>query len=227
MEEAGGGQAVRVLVVESNPGAAQDLMSDLRRHSYTAFTVPTGEEALKSHCCADLILLDLDLPDLDGLELCRGIRAMRDIPIIAVTGRGSELDLVLGLKSGADDYVVKPYRKAELLARMEALLRRALPKEEPKSVIAHGPLELDAQAREVRLGGQPVDVTRKEFDLLFVLASKPGTVLSRRELLAEVWNDTWSHRGRTIDTHVSSLRGKLGEGWIVTVRGIGFRFGHS
>ncbi|MER8097938.1 response regulator transcription factor [Streptomyces goshikiensis] len=218
--------ALRVLVVENEARAADTLVVGLRRHGYLAESVATGALALQAHGDADLILLDLDLPDLDGLEVCRAIRAVGDTPLIAVTARGSELDRVLGLQAGADDYLVKPYGFRELLARMEAVMRRARPRPQAGRVITHGPLRIDAGTREVLLAGRPVELTRKEFDLLHLLASQPEAVISRRQLMTQVWDDTWSHRGRTIDTHVSSLRGKLGaSGWIVTVRGVGFRLG--
>ncbi|MCY0920587.1 response regulator transcription factor [Streptomyces sp. H27-G5] len=218
---------LRLLVVENEPRAADALVQGLLRQGYLAESVATGGEALQSHPKVDLVLLDLDLPDLDGLEVCRGIRAVSDTPIIAVTARGSELDRVLGLQAGSDDYMVKPYGFRELLARIEAVMRRARPRQSAARAIDHGPLHIDATTRETTLHGRPVDLTLKEFDLLHALASQPGAVLSRRQLMTQVWEDAWSHRGRTIDTHVSSLRGKLGSSnWIITVRGVGFRLGH-
>ncbi|MDX3456250.1 response regulator transcription factor [Streptomyces sp. ME02-8801-2C] len=221
--------ALRVLVVESETQAADALVQELRRHGHLARSVPTAALALQAHPSVDLVLLDLDLPDLDGLEVCRRIRAVGDVPIITVTTRGAELDRVLGLQAGSDDYVVKPYGFRELLARMEAVMRRARPRPAStrQQVITYGPLRIDTRIRELLLEGRRVDLTPKEFDLLHLLASQPDTTLSRRQLMSQVWDDDWSHRGRTIDTHVSSLRGKLGSSnWIVTVRGVGFRLGH-
>ncbi|MBT2443402.1 response regulator transcription factor [Streptomyces sp. ISL-36] len=224
---AGERHVLRVLVVENETRAADALVQGLLRQGYRAESVATGGKALQLHHQADLILLDLDLPDLDGLEVCRSVRSVSDTPIIAVTGRGSELDRVLGLQAGADDYMVKPYGFRELLARIEAVMRRARPRQAITRIIDHGPLRIDATTREATLDGRQVDLTRKEFDLLHLLASQPGAVISRRQLMTQVWDDTWSHRGRTIDTHVSSLRGKLGSSnWIITVRGVGFRLGH-
>jgi DNA-binding response OmpR family regulator len=224
----GSRQALRVLVVENDTPAAEDLAQELRRHGYLAKIVTTAGEALQACHGVDMVLLDLDLPDLDGLEVCRRMRAVGDVPIISVTARGAELDCVLGLQAGADDYVVKPYGLRELLARMEAVMRRVRPQPSAAQVITYGPLRIDAGVRELRLEGRRVDLTPKEFDLLYVLASQPGTTLPRRQLLRQVWDDEWSHRGRTIDTHVSSLRSKLGSSrWIVTVRGVGFRLGHE
>lgn len=220
------GQGLRVLVVESDGPAAEELVQELCRHGHQATSVATAAEALQVHHGVDLVLLDLDLPDLDGLEVCRRMRADGGVPIITVTARGAELDRVLGLQAGSDDYVVKPYGLRELLARMEAVMRRARPYR-PAHVITHGPLRIDAGTRELRLEGRRVELTPKEFDLLFLLASQSGATVSRRQLLSQVWDDEWSHRGRTIDTHVSSLRNKLGSSrWIVTVRGVGFRLGH-
>lgn len=216
-------------MVEHDPAAGESLVGSLRRQGYEAACVTTGVDALAEHHWADLVLLDLELPDLDGLEVCRGIRAVGDTPIIAVTARGSALDQVLGLQAGFDDYVVKPYGFRELLARCEAVMRRV--RGTPltfSSTITHGPLHIDRQRRDVLIHGRPVDLTRKEFDLLQILASQPETVFSRRELAARVWDGNCTETSRTIDTHVSSLRAKLGAStWIVTVRGVGFRFGHG
>jgi DNA-binding response OmpR family regulator len=217
----------RVLVVENDPSDAEALAKGLRRHGHEVERAATGDAALRAYRDVDLVLLDLELPDLDGLEVCRHIRAACHVPVIAVTARDSEVDRVLGLQAGADDYIVKPYGFRELMARMEAVMRRAAPAlPEPPKVISHGPLRIDARTREVRLDGRRVEVTRKEFDLLFLLASHPDTVMPRKRLMKEVWGDSWSRR--TVDTHVSSLRGKLGASdWIITVRGVGFRLGRA
>ncbi|MEU0671742.1 response regulator transcription factor [Streptomyces sp. NPDC006172] len=222
--------AVNVLVVENDQHSADALLQGLARHGYATRSATTGAQALHGHREADLILIDLDLPDLDGLEVCRGIRAVSDLPIIAVTARGSELDCVLCLQAGSDDYLVKPYGFRELLARMEAVLRRArVDPAQPAAggVVTHGPLRIDAGARAATLDGRPLDLTRKEFDLLHLLASQPSTVIPRRQIMAQVWDDAWSPHGRTVDTHVGTLRSKLGSSaWIVTVRGVGFRIGN-
>jgi DNA-binding response OmpR family regulator len=219
--------ALRVLVVESEVRAAESLVQGLRRQGYRSDSVATGAKALQTYRGADLILLDLDLPDIDGLEVCRSIRAMSQTPIIALTARDSELDRVLGLQAGADDYMIKPYGFRELVARMEAIMRRIRPQQVLEQVIEHGPLRIDAGTREVLVHSEPVEMTRKEFDLLHLLASQPETVVSRKQLMTQVWDDSWSRPGRTIDTHVSSLRNKLGSStWVITVRGVGFRLGH-
>lgn len=217
---------MRVLVVEDDSVVAESLTRALRRYGYDADSVDTGTRALRTYHRADLVLLDLELPDLDSLEVCRGIRAACDTPIIAVTARGTELDRVLGLQAGLDDCLVEPYGFRELIARIDAVMRRARPQPPAIQTISQGPLQIDFGAREVRLNGQLVVVTRKEFDLLYLLACQPETVVSRKQIMSEVWNTEWTKFSRTIDTHVSSLRKKLGVGtWITTVRGIGFRLG--
>ena len=219
--------AWRVLVVENNVGDMEALARGLRRHGHQVDCVRTGGEALDAYRQADLVLLDLELPDLDGLEVCRQIRSTSDIAVIAVTARGSELELVLGLQAGADDYVVKPYGFRELMARMAAVMRRVRRQsQQPASALVrtHGQLRIDATSREVTVAGRQVDVTRKEFDLLWLLAANPDAVVPRRQIMQQIWNDSWSRR--TVDTHVSSLRNKLGCGeWILTIRGVGFRLG--
>jgi DNA-binding response OmpR family regulator len=212
----------RVLLVEHHAGDADALETGLRRHGHRVSTVGTGGEALQAFDDADLVLIDLDLPDLDGLEVCRSIRSLGDTPVIAVTGRGSELDRVLGLEAGADDYLVKPYGFRELMARIGAVMRRARPQPRGADAIVHGPMRIDASAREVVVDGRSVELTRKEFQLLHLLASRAGSVIPRKQIMVQVWGDAWSRR--TLDTHISTLRSKLGSNdWIVTVRGVGFR----
>ncbi|BDH13446.1 response regulator transcription factor [Streptomyces hygroscopicus] len=213
-----------MLVVESNAGAAESLVHSLRRHGHSTSSVDTGGQAFEAYMHADLVLIDLELPDLDGLEVCRQMRAVSAVPIIVVTARATELDRVLGLQAGADDYLAKPYGLRELLARMDAVMRRAKPQQPPASTLTRGPLCIDARTREVWVDDRLVDTTRKEFDLLYLLASRPGEVIARQQVVQEVWGNSWSRR--TLDTHVSSLRGKLGSSdWIITVRGVGFRLG--
>lgn len=216
--------AWHVLVVDGNARDADSVIRGLRRHGHDVDSVETGVEALRRYPDADLVLIDLELPDLDGVEVCKEIRSVCGVPVIAVTSRSTELDCVLALQAGADDYLVKPYGFRELMARMDAVMRRSRPQALLPQSISRGRLRIDFGTREVYLDGRLVEVTRKEFDLLYHLASHPDTVVSRKELMQRVWGDTWSRR--TVDTHVSSLRGKLGATeWIITVRGVGFRFG--
>jgi DNA-binding response OmpR family regulator len=214
----------RILVVEGDVDPTDSVATQLRRHGHEPVAVAGGSAALEAYEDVDLVLLDPELPDLDGLEVCRAIRAVSRVPVIMVTGRRSELDCVLGLQAGADDYVTKPYGVRELMARIEAVMRRAQWQPAAFREIEHGRLHIDVNSREVTVDGAEIALTRKEFDLLYLLASHPGTVIPRKQLLQQVWGDSWSRR--TVDTHVSSLRGKLGDsGWVVTVRGVGFRLG--
>ncbi|QYX78362.1 response regulator transcription factor [Streptomyces akebiae] len=218
----------RVLIVGDDADAAEARARELRRQGYHAQSVVTGAEALNAHQQADLVLLDLDLPDIDGLEVCRSIRQAGDKPIISVTARNTELDRVLALQAGADDCVVTSCGEREMLARIEAVLRRARPRTERSRPLCLGPLHIDSRTREVRLHDRPVNVTAKEFELLHTLAATPESVISRKELMARVWETGWADSSRTIDTHVRSLRAKLGtHSWIITVRGVGYRMGHG
>ncbi|MEV0374196.1 response regulator transcription factor [Streptomyces sp. NPDC050636] len=212
-----------MLVVESDADAAESLVQSLRRHGHSTSSVDTGSKAFDAYVHVDLVLIDLELPDLDGVEVCRQLRAVSEVPIIVVTARATELDRVLGLQAGADDYLAKPYGLRELLARMDAVMRRARP-QPAASALTRGPLHIDARTREIWVDDRLVDTTRKEFDLLYLLASRPGEVISRQQVVQEVWGNSWSRR--TLDTHVSSLRGKLGSSdWIITIRGVGIRLG--
>ncbi|MEV7419426.1 response regulator transcription factor [Streptomyces sp. NPDC089919] len=219
---------IRVLVVEDDADEAEARVRDLRRQGYAASSVDTGAKALRTHQHSDLVLLDLDLPDIDGLEVCKSIREAGDKPIISVTARDTEMDRVLALKAGADDCVVTSCGSREMAARIEAVLRRALPRPEPARTISLEPLRIDLLTREVRVRGQEVNLTAKEFELLHMLAANPAGVVSRKELMARVWDTSWADSSRTIDTHVSSLRAKLGAAtWIITVRGVGYRMGRG
>ncbi|MCC2280440.1 response regulator transcription factor [Streptomyces sp. ET3-23] len=222
------GRSWRVLVVDSDKASAHDLSRQLQRHRHDARAVSSGTAALREHADADVVLLNLDLPDVDGLEVCRSIAISRNTPTLAITANGSELDCVLALQAGADDYLVQPYGFRELLARVDAVMRRARPASAFPARADLGPLVIDQATRTVLLHGHPLPLTRKEFDLLQLLASPPGEVVTRRRILQQIWHDTDISRSRTIDTHVNSLRRKLGSSdWIVAVRGIGFRLGEG
>ncbi len=214
---------MRILVVEDEDAIAEPLVDGLRREGYAVERAATGAAALDAGP-SDLVLLDLRLPDTDGLDVCRRLRERSDVPIIVVTARGEEADRVVGLELGADDYVVKPYGLRELIARIRAVTRRAPRQGAHATPLAVGDLEVDERARRARLGGRALELTPKEFDLLAALARDPGAAISRRRLLEEVWQTTWYGSAKTIDVHVAALRRKLGDpGWIETVRGVGFR----
>ena len=213
---------VRILIVEDDDAIAKPLSDGLRREGFQVTRVATGEEALEA-ALPDLVLLDLRLPGMDGTEVCRRLRARSDVPIIVVTAKGEEVDRVVGLELGADDYIVKPFGFRELLARIRAVMRRVHPGSD-RSQIQVGELEIDVRGRRVTLAGESLALTTKEFDLLALLASEPGAVVSRQRILREVWDTEWLGPTKTVDVHVASLRKKLGDpAWIETVRGIGLR----
>jgi DNA-binding response OmpR family regulator len=214
---------VHILVVEDEDAIADPLVAGLRREGYDVSRVGTGGDALEAPS-ADLVLLDLRLPDIDGLDVCRRLRERSRVPIIVLTARGEEADRVVGLELGADDYVVKPAGLRELIARIRAVTRRAASPGGAGGALTVGALEVDERARRATLDGLELELTPKEFDLLAALARDPGAALSRQRLLAEVWQTSWYGSSKTIDVHVAALRRKLGDpGWIETVRGVGFR----
>jgi DNA-binding response OmpR family regulator len=214
---------MRILVVEDEDSIAEPLVEGLRREGFDVVRAATGGAALEA-AEPDLVLLDLRLPDTDGLDVCRRLRERSDVPIIVVTARGEEADRVVGLELGADDYVVKPFGLRELIARIRAVNRRTSERAHVHGPLRVGGLEVDERARRAQLDARPLDLTPKEFDLLAALARDPGAAISRRRLLEEVWETTWYGSAKTIDVHVASLRRKLGDpGWIETVRGVGFR----
>lgn len=213
---------MRILIVEDDDAIAKPLAEGLRREGFEVTRVATGEEALEVSL-PDLVLLDLRLPGVDGTEVCRRLRARSDVPIIVVTAKGEEVDRVVLLELGADDYIVKPFGFRELLARVRAVMRRARPGSD-RSRIRVGELEIDVRGRVASLGNEPLSLTTKEFDLLALLASEPGAVVSRQRILREVWDTEWFGPTKTVDVHVASLRKKLRDpAWIETVRGIGLR----
>jgi two-component system, OmpR family, response regulator RegX3 len=214
---------MRVLVVEDDPSIREPLAENLRSQGFEVEAVGTGLAALDVE--ADVVLLDLGLPDIDGTEVCRRLRAASDVPIIILTARGEEVDRVVGLELGADDYVVKPFGFRELVARIRAVSRRRQPAQRRLQQV--GPLALDRSARRVTVGDGEVALTPKEFDLLALLMEEPGSVVPRRRILERVWDTAWYGPSRSLDVHVASLRRKLGDpGWVETVRGVGFRLGH-
>ena len=213
---------MKILVVEDEDAIAAPLGEGLRREGFEVTLVGTGIGALEAPT-PDLVLLDLRLPDLDGTEVCRRLRARSDVPIIIVTAKGEEIDRVVGLELGADDYVVKPFGFRELLARIRAVMRRARPDEED-DVLRAGRLAVDVRARRAAVADVELELTPKEFDLLALLAGDSGAVVTRERILREVWDTEWFGSSKTVDVHVASLRRKLGDArWIETVRGVGHR----
>ena len=212
---------VRVLVIEDDPSIAEQLRRGLGRAGCDVNLARHGTEAM-SRLDAELILLDLGLPDVDGLALCRQIRSRTAVPIIVVTARDAEPDRVSALDAGADDYVTKPFGFAELLARMRAVLRRSARDE--ATVVHHGRLTIDVAARRVDVDGEDVALTPKEFDILVCLVSEPTRVVSREEIFDRAWDENWYGPTRVLDVHMAALRRKLGDGSLIeTVYGRGFR----
>jgi DNA-binding response OmpR family regulator len=218
-----------VLLAEDDPAIADPLSRALTREGYEVSVVVDGPSALSAagQGGIDLLVLDLGLPGMDGLEVCRRLRsAGRGLPVLMLTARADEVDFVVGLDAGADDYVAKPFRLAELLARIRALLRRRAPE-----VVEVNGVRLDLGARLVTVDGDEIQLANKEFELLRVLIQHAGQVVTRDEILSEVWNGPELRNSKTLDMHMSWLRRKLGDGSprsaerrIATVRGVGFRF---
>jgi DNA-binding response OmpR family regulator len=216
---------MRVLLVEDDETIASPLQRGLVREGFSVEHFATGLGALariREGADPAVILLDLGLPDIDGFELCRSLRQESDVPVIVVTARGDEVDRVVGLELGADDYVVKPFGLRELVARIRAVVRRTSSRAEDEASGAR--LVVDRRTRAVLVDGTPVLLTPKEFDLLALLARDPGAVCSRERILDEVWDPHWYGSTKTLDVHVSSLRRKLGDPSLIeTVRGVGYR----
>jgi len=222
----------RVLFVEDEESISGPFSSALAREGFDPAVCGTLGEARAAWARAsfDLVLLDLMLPDGDGRDLARELRASgSEVPIIILTARGTELERVVGLELGADDYVVKPFSGAEVIARMRAVLRRAKPSAPAVTDLEVGPLRVELGARRVFLEGDELALSRKEFDLLVELMSHAGEVVTREDLISRVWDENWFGSTKTLDVHVGWLRGKLGDDassprWVHTVRGVGFRF---
>ncbi|MGA6948309.1 MAG: response regulator transcription factor [Solirubrobacterales bacterium] len=221
----------RILFVEDEAAIFEPFSRALRRNGFEPVVARTAAEALESAGRVDpaLVLLDLNLPDGDGSDVCRTLRKDSDVPIVMLTARGTEMDRVLGLELGADDYVVKPFSSRELISRIRAILRR--PRADtaaPAEPMVIGELEVDPGARTVRLAGEPLRLARKEFDLLAELARHRGQVVLREDLMSRVWDVNWFGSTKTLDVHIRTLRRKLGDDsanprFIETVRGVGFR----
>jgi len=227
--------APTILLVDDEDAVRKVLAFPLERDGYEVIQAADGEEALQQFAQqpVDLVVLDIMLPRLDGLEVCKRLRATSTVPIIMLTARDDELDKVIGLELGADDYITKPFSIREFRSRVRALLRRArasqLPGDEQEERIEHDGLVIDSARRVVEVRGEPVQLTYVEFELLRTLASQPGRVFSRRMLLEALWKSADYRDPRTIDVHVRHLREKLEEeprtpAYILTVRGVGYRF---
>ena len=217
-----------VLVVEDEASIASFVAAYLKNAGFNVKTTASGNEALRlvESEKPDLVVLDLMLPDLDGVEVCKRIRQSSDLPVLMLTARDEDVDKIIGLEVGADDYLTKPFNPRELVARVKSILRRSVPerRELQTRQITHGKLEIDAGRREVQVDGEEVQLAPKEFDLLWELLDHRGLVLTRDQLLERVWGYTFAGDTRTVDVHVRQLRRKLGEASpIVTVWGVGYK----
>jgi len=216
-----------ILLVEDEESITTPLAEALERDGFRAEVAHTVADGLAKGRAVrpDLVLLDIGLPDGSGLDVCRELRASSSVPIIILSARGEEADRVVGLELGADDYVVKPFSAREVIARIRAVLRRAgAPTRAMDGPIEIGSVRLDPARRTATLGGSPVELARKEFDLLALLMREAGTVVTRERLIDEVWDVNWFGSTKTLDVHISGLRKKLDPALIHTVRGVGFRF---
>jgi DNA-binding response OmpR family regulator len=223
---------MRLLLVEDDNHVAAALTAVLARHGFSVTHARNGEEALRALVPGGpayaVVLLDLGLPDQDGFEVCGRIRKLTTTPVIMVTARSDVRSRIHGLNLGADDYVVKPYDTGELLARIHAVSRRRPPEDASfgadGTVLELGTVRIELSTRQVSVDGVPVPLTRKEFDLLALLAQRPGVVFRREQIIGEVWRTNWEGTGRTLEVHVASLRSKLRRPTLIeTVRGVGYR----
>ncbi|WP_433558674.1 response regulator transcription factor [Pseudonocardia xinjiangensis] len=219
---------MHILLVEDDDRIAAALRPALHRHGITTTRLSRGRGAVDHLAGVDVVLLDLGLPDIDGVDVCRAIREVSEVPVIVVSARGEVDDRILGLHSGADDYIVKPYDIGELVARVHAVYRRrrVAPPAGPQDIVMVDDVSVDLHRHSVTVGGTPVNLTRKEFQVLALLASSGGAVCTRSRIVAEVWGRSWAGANRTLDVHVATLRTKLGRPELVqTVRGVGYRLG--
>jgi DNA-binding response OmpR family regulator len=221
-----------ILLVEDDERISEPLLRVLGTEGYEVLHAASGNEgleAVRAHR-PDLVLLDLTLPDIDGLDVCRKVREDEpELPIIMLTARAEEMDIIVGLGAGADDYVAKPFRLAELVARIRARLRVASAAHRLPRELSGGPLRVNTESRRAYLDGDELELTSKEFDLLALLMSKPDVTFTREQIMSTVWDENYWGSTRTLDTHISTLRRKIGDdtdppSLIVTVRGVGFRF---
>ncbi|HJR18433.1 MAG TPA: response regulator transcription factor [Actinomycetota bacterium] len=222
----------KVLVVEDEEAISEPLAENLEREGFAPIVASSGAQALElfEREGPDLVLLDLGLPDRDGRDVCRDIRARSSVPVVMLTARGEEVDRILGLELGADDYIVKPFSAREVAARIRAVLRRSAPAAKNEaSATAIGDVRIDPKARTVTKRGEAVELTAREFDLLQMLMSNAGKALRREEIMDEVWDTNWFGSTKTLDVHISWLRRKIEDDpaeprYITTIRRVGFRF---
>lgn len=222
---------MNILVVEDDPRISDVLEYALRAEGYEVQTAQRGREAavIARDASPGLIVLDVGLPDIDGFEVCRIVRTFSDVPVIFLTSRSDEIDRVVGLEIGGDDYMVKPFSPRELLARIKAIRRRnqrpeTPPVKDPKGQFHYGPIAIDAEKFQIRCHGREIPLTAQEFKLLELLVKHPGRVFTRQQVLDRAWGDDVFVADRTIDVHVKSLRKKFGDlEFIETVRGVGYR----
>jgi DNA-binding response OmpR family regulator len=222
--------AEKILIVEDERNIASFVSMYLKNARYTVEIARDGAEALQKaeNAKPDLVVLDLMLPDIDGLEVCRQIRSSSDVPILMLTARDDDIDKIVGLEVGADDYLTKPFNPRELVARIKSILRRSTASAKSgrpaEAVMEHGDLKIDAGRREVTVAGEHVQLAPKEFDLLWELLDHRGLVLTRDQLLERVWGYTFAGDTRTVDVHVRQLRRKLGDACpVATVWGVGYK----
>ena len=221
----------KILVVDDELDIVKVVRAYLEQASFRVITASDGQQALAvfHHEQPDLIVLDLNLPKMDGLDVCRAIRRESSVPIIMLTARAEETDRLIGLEIGADDYIVKPFSPREVAARVRTVLRRTAPPAEPPSIIAIGALTIDPIKHEVQLHGRSIDVTPSEFNILLALAAQPGRAFSRMELLDAAQGEAYEGYERSIDVHIKNLRQKLGDEprdptYVLTVYGVGYKF---
>lgn len=219
---------MRILIVEDDERVAAALDAFLARSGYATVRAADGSQALELlDADTEVVLLDLGLPDVDGIDLCRRIRGRSDVPIVVVTARSQVTERIKGLRAGADDFVVKPYDVHELLARIEAVTRRSRavrPDSDARIVVHDGDVQIDLVARQLIVDDVPVELTRKEFDIVAVLARYPGVAVPKERLIREVWNTDWRGFGHSLEVHVGAIRRKTGERTLIeTVRGVGYR----
>ncbi len=225
--------AARVLVVEDEDAIRRVIVGYLSREGFTVFEASDGLAAVEAarELAPDLMVLDLMLPGLDGVEVCRQVRTFSDAYVVMLTARSEEVDTLIGLSVGADDYITKPFSPRELVARIRAMLRRPRVEDRPdEQVRSFGDLAIDPDAREVHIGGRPVELTRTEFDILDVLSAEPRRAFLRRVLVSQVWGPDWYGDEHLVDVHVAHIRAKLGDDprgprYVLTVRGVGYRMG--